>query len=127
MSSPVIRIDTSSHVPPYEQIRAQLAALITSRRLPERERLPTVRQLAADLGLAPGTVARAYRELEAASLITSRRGAGTRVAPLPAPAPAPNPAALAELAWRFITKAEELGADGETMLDAVREALDQRP
>ncbi|MFB7287831.1 GntR family transcriptional regulator [Actinacidiphila glaucinigra] len=127
MSGPVIRIDTSSHVPPYEQIRAQLAALITARRLPERERLPTVRQLAADLGLAPGTVARAYRELEAASLIVSRRGAGTRVASLPSPAPAPDTAALADLAWRFVTEAAELGADGQAMLGAVREALNRMP
>ncbi|WP_405763990.1 GntR family transcriptional regulator [Actinacidiphila glaucinigra] len=127
MSGPIIRIDTSSHVPPYEQIRAQLAALITSRRLPEGERLPTVRQLAADLGLAPGTVARAYRELEAASLITSRRGAGTRVASLPSSATAPDPTALAELARRFVTEAGKLGADREIMLEAVRKALDQLP
>nr|WP_307071689.1 GntR family transcriptional regulator [Streptomyces sp. B3I8] len=91
--------------------------------------MPPGRQLAADLGLAPGTVARAYRELEAASLITSRRGAGTRVAAtLPAPAPSPvAPPELAELAGRFIAEAQRLGADGKTMLDAVREALDQRP
>ncbi len=73
-----VRVDTSSPVPPYEQIRAQLASLITTGQLREGERLPTVRQLAADLGLAAGTVARAYRELEAASLIVTRRGAGTR-------------------------------------------------
>ena len=89
MSDPAVRVDTTSQVPPYEQIRAQLAALILTGRLTAGERLPTVRQLAADLGLAPGTVARAYRELEAAELIRTRRGAGTRVAALPSePAPA---------------------------------------
>lgn len=76
MNGPAVHVDTASPVPPYEQIRAQLAALITTGRMPEGERLPTVRQLAADLGLAAGTVARAYRELEAASLIRTRRGAG---------------------------------------------------
>lgn len=84
MTGPTLRVDTTSPVPPYEQIRAQLATLIGTGRLATGERLPTVRQLAADLGLSPGTVARAYRELEAAELIRTRRGAGTRVAALPA-------------------------------------------
>ncbi|MEU4093631.1 GntR family transcriptional regulator [Streptomyces sp. NPDC026673] len=125
MTGPVIQVDTGSHVPPYEQIRAQLSALIVTGRLPEGERLPTVRQLAADLGLATGTVARAYRELEAASLIRTRRGAGTRVAPLPSPATGPDPARLAELARSFVTEARGLGADGQAVIAAVREALDE--
>ncbi|MEV6171754.1 GntR family transcriptional regulator [Streptomyces sp. NPDC051954] len=127
MNSPVIRVDTSSPVPPYEQIRAQLSALITTGRLPEHGRLPTVRQLAADLGLAAGTVARAYRELEAASLIHTRRGAGTRVAPLPSRAPDPDPTRLAELARRFVTQARMLGAEGDAVTTAVREALEELP
>lgn len=124
MSRAAVRVDTTSPVPPYEQIRAQLAALINTGRLPEDERLPTVRQLAADLGLATGTVARAYRELEAASLICTRRGAGTRVAPLPAGTDRhPNTAELAALARRFVTEARGLGADDSTVRKAVREAL----
>ncbi|MGW3494214.1 GntR family transcriptional regulator [Streptomyces sp. NPDC001020] len=126
MTGAAVRVDTSSPVPPYEQIRAQLAALITSGRLPEGERLPTVRQLAADLGLAAGTVARAYRELEAMSLIRTRRGAGTRVAPLPAPARTPDPAKLTALAERFVAEARGMGADSEAVLGAVRDALDER-
>jgi GntR family transcriptional regulator len=124
---PAIRVDTTSPVPPYEQIRAQLTALINTGRLPENERLPTVRQLAADLGLAVGTVARAYRELEAVHLIHTRRGAGTRVAPPPAHAPRPDPTALAELATlarRFTTAARALGADDAAVEAAVRDALE---
>lgn len=127
MSGEAVRVDTTSPVPPYEQIRAQLAALITTGRLPEGERLPTVRQLAADLGLAVGTVARAYRELEAASLIRTRRGAGTRVAPLPAGVrQGPDPAELAALARRFVTEARAAGAEDAVVLAAVREALRER-
>ncbi|WP_327129941.1 GntR family transcriptional regulator [Streptomyces sp. NBC_01727] len=125
MTSPVIHVDTLSHVPPYEQIRAQLAALIATGRLPEGERLPAVRQLAADLGLAPGTVARAYRELESASLIRTRRGAGTRVASLPTPAAGPDLTRLAELTRLFVTQARGLGADGQAVLEAVQDALDE--
>lgn len=102
MSDPAVRVDTTSQVPPYEQIRAQLAALIRTGRLAEGERLPTVRQLAADLGLAPGTVARAYRELEATELIRTRRGAGTRVAALPSEPHAHDADQLATLATKMI-------------------------
>ncbi|MFI1725968.1 GntR family transcriptional regulator [Streptomyces sp. NPDC020489] len=124
MSGEALRVDTASPVPPYEQIRAQLSGLITSGRLPEGERLPTVRQLAADLGLAPGTVARAYRELEAAALIRTRRGAGTRVAPLPSDLrQGPDPAELAELARAFVTAARTAGAPDPAISAAVAEAL----
>ncbi|MFI7407521.1 GntR family transcriptional regulator [Streptomyces sp. NPDC049627] len=124
MTALAVRVDTTSPVPPYEQIRAQLAALIVTGRLTEDERLPTVRQLATDLGLAPGTVARAYRELEAAKLIRTRRGAGTRVATAPSEPPRPAPDQLATLARDFTSAARALGADTEAILTAVREALD---
>ncbi len=77
-------VDTTNPTPPYEQLRRQLADLISAGALPAGERLPPLRQLAGDLGLAVGTVARTYRELETAGLITSRRGGGTRVATPPA-------------------------------------------
>ena len=75
-----ISIDTASAVPPFEQVRSQLAALISAGVLTPGARLPTVRDLAADLGIAVGTVTRAYRELETLGLVTSRRRIGTVVA-----------------------------------------------
>ncbi|MFD7389245.1 GntR family transcriptional regulator [Streptomyces sp. NPDC059852] len=125
MSDRAVRVDTTSQVPPYEQIRAQLAALIRTGRLAEGERLPTVRQLATDLGLAPGTVARAYRELEAARLIRTRRGAGTRVAELPA-AHGHDAHQLSTLARDFTSAARALGAGTEDILTAVHHALDSQ-
>ncbi|MFF3334096.1 GntR family transcriptional regulator [Streptomyces sp. NPDC002888] len=126
MNDRAVRVDTTSQVPPYEQIRAQLAALILTGRLTEGERLPTVRQLAADLGLAPGTVARAYRALEAAELIRTRRGAGTRVAALPTEPAGFDPGQLTTLARDFASSARALGADTEAILTAVREAVEQQ-
>lgn len=123
MTALAVRIDTTSQVPPYEQIRTQLAALILTSQLAEGERLPTVRQLATDLGLAPGTVARAYRELEAAELIRTRRGAGTRVAAPPSDAAHPDPDQLATLARDFTSAARALGAGDEAILTALRKAL----
>ncbi|MFD5819879.1 GntR family transcriptional regulator [Streptomyces sp. NPDC059618] len=123
MREPAVRVDTTSQVPPYAQIRAQLGALILTGRLAEGDRLPTVRQLATDLGLAPGTVARAYRELEAAELIRTRRGAGSRVAAPPAAPARPHAPQLATLARDFTSAARALGADAEAVLAAVRDAL----
>ncbi|MFF8406741.1 GntR family transcriptional regulator [Streptomyces sp. NPDC015684] len=123
MNEPVVRVDTASQVPPYAQIRAQLGALIVTGRLAEGDRLPTVRQLATDLGLAPGTVARAYRELETAGLIRTRRGAGSRVAAPPAGPTRPYASELATLARDFTSSARALGADTEAVMAAVRDAL----
>lgn len=79
-----ITVDLGGAVPPYEQIRRQVSSLIAIGELTTGQRLPTVRALAADLGVAVGTVTRAYRELEAAGLIESRRRLGTVVAQHPA-------------------------------------------
>ena len=75
----MITVEDSRPTPPFEQIRSQLRSQIQLGTLVNGQRLPTVRQLASDLGLAPGTVARAYSELEIEGLIETRRGAGTRV------------------------------------------------
>ena len=66
----MIHVDADDPTPPFEQIRAGLASEIQSGRLSGGRRLPTVRQLAGDLRVAVGTVARAYRELEEAGLVT---------------------------------------------------------
>ena len=75
----MIVIDSASPVPPFEQLRAQLAGQIQERTLAVGTRLPTIRRLAADLGLAVNTVGRAYRELEEAGLIETRGPAGSFV------------------------------------------------
>jgi len=75
------RITLTGGVPPAEQIHDQIRGLVATDQLPAGERLPSVRQLAADLGVAPGTVAKAYRLLESEGLLQTRIGAGTRVHP----------------------------------------------
>ncbi|WP_181010067.1 GntR family transcriptional regulator [Ornithinimicrobium sufpigmenti] len=72
-------VDPASSEPPFEQLRRQLTEQIRGGQLAPGDRLPTVRRLAGDLGIAPNTVARAYRELEAAGLIEGRGRAGTFV------------------------------------------------
>lgn len=65
---------------PAVDIYRQLRALIVSGQLGANERLPTVRQTAADLGVAQGTAAKAYKMLEHDGLVVTRTAAGTRVA-----------------------------------------------
>ena len=69
----------SGATPPGEQIRDQIRGLIVSGQLAADERLPSVRQLARDLEVAAGTVAKAYKALEAEGLLTARTSGGTRV------------------------------------------------
>jgi DNA-binding transcriptional regulator YhcF (GntR family) len=75
----LIGIDAASSVPPFEQIRTSIADQARSGALPAGTRLPTVRRLADDLGVAPGTVARAYKELEADLVVETRGRHGTFV------------------------------------------------
>ncbi|HKE97667.1 MAG TPA: GntR family transcriptional regulator [Actinomycetes bacterium] len=75
-----LSIDPRAATPPYEQIRQQILALIRTDALHAGTRLPTVRQLAGDLGVAINTVAHAYRALEHDQLIQTRGRRGTYVA-----------------------------------------------
>src|SRR3954451_3371418 len=75
----MISLDPTSATPPFEQVRAQLAARIANGELSAGTRLPPVRRLADDLSLAANTVARAYRDLEAAGLVETRGRGGTIV------------------------------------------------
>ncbi|MEU2168672.1 GntR family transcriptional regulator [Micromonospora chersina] len=115
-----VRIDQDSPVPPYEQVRGQLAGMIGDGRLAVGTRLPAVRQLAADLGLAVNTVARAYRELESAGLVETRGRHGTVVAP------GRDDAAdrLHRSAVAYAAEALRLGVPPERAVALVRAALD---
>ncbi|HEY8822144.1 MAG TPA: GntR family transcriptional regulator [Dermatophilaceae bacterium] len=76
---PRLTIDSASTTPPFEQVRTQIAAAVSAGQLEAGTKLPTVRKLAADLGLAANTVARAYRELEADAMIATHGRRGTFV------------------------------------------------
>ena len=119
MSELLVTIDLGAAEPPYEQVRAQLAGLIGRGSLAEGDRLPTVRALAADLGLAVNTVARAYKELEAEGLVTTRRRAGTVVAA----GAQPLDVALNRSAAEYAVRARRAGLSESAAVDLVRAAL----
>jgi DNA-binding transcriptional regulator YhcF (GntR family) len=75
----VYPLDADSPVPPFEQLRAQIATRAASGDLPAGTRLPTVRALATELGLAANTVAKAYRALETDGVVTTEGRRGTTI------------------------------------------------
>ncbi len=114
-----VTIDLGSGVPPYEQIRAQIVAHVAAGSLRVGDRLPTIRALATDLGIAPGTVARAYRELESADVVVTRRRAGTVVSANTSPADVVAHSA----AHAFVSVARAAGLSDAAIIDVVRGAL----
>lgn len=113
-----IHLDPADKSPPYEQIKSEIIRLIADGSLPGHFRLPSIRQLAGDLGVAPNTVARAYRELEVGGFVRSRGRRGTTVV---APrSPTSTPADAIEQAVR---SARRDGLDGPTILAMVSRAI----
>jgi DNA-binding transcriptional regulator YhcF (GntR family) len=114
-----VTIDAGSGVPPYEQVRLRIAELAADGTLAAGTRLPPVRALAGDLGLAANTVARAYKELEAAGLVETRGRLGTVITSRAAGTSAQ--AQRAALAYADKTRA--LGVAPRTALALVEAAL----
>lgn len=121
MSAEVV-VDPASAIPPYEQIRSQLEVLVRAGQLPPGTSLPTIRQLAHDLGLAPGTVQRAYRELEGAGLVETRRRGGTVVlaAPVPRTTRSERDQLLSGAARDLVATTRGLGLDLDAAVEALR-------
>lgn len=117
----ILEVDPRSAVPPYEQLRQQVTALVVGGGLAPGARLPAIRQLANDLGLAGGTVARAYRELEADGVVTTHGRHGTLVS---GPPRRPSPSAeLLAAARHYAAQAAHTGATLDDALIAVRVAF----
>jgi DNA-binding transcriptional regulator YhcF (GntR family) len=115
----MLLIDPQSATPPYEQLRVQLLEQLLSGELPHGAKLPTVRGLADDLGLAPNTVARCYRELEQSGAIETRGRNGSFAAWSPDAAERRIEEAAAALA----VAARELGVPPERVREIVERAV----
>lgn len=121
-----IVVALGSPVPVYEQIRTQVTAAVAVGTLRPGDRLPASRDLARDLGIAVGTVQRAYRELEAGGVVESRRRTGTVVASTAgggAGHAGPPPAGIVAQAQSLVAAARQAGVTDEALLDVVRGAL----
>lgn len=114
-----LTVDPGSPTPPFEQVRAQLAERIRSGELAAGERLPTVRRLAEDLGLAVNTVARTYKELEAEGLVETRGRNGTVVSW----SPDDGTRELEQAAAIFASRARSLGISPQDARRLIDRAL----
>lgn len=114
-------LDPGLPEPPFEQLRAQLARRAAGGDLPAGTKLPTVRALAEQLGLATNTVARAYRELEADGVVVTEGRRGTFVAAPGGPGGAGTPADVEAAAASLATAARRSGLtlpQAQRLLDA---------
>jgi DNA-binding transcriptional regulator YhcF (GntR family) len=120
-----VQIDDRSERSIYEQIVEQITEAVATGALRPGERLPTVRQLADDADIAPGTVARAYSELESKGVVVTEGARGTRVAKrAEVGADAPDrEAMLAGLLRPVAVAAFHLGAGAKELRAALEEAM----
>jgi DNA-binding transcriptional regulator YhcF (GntR family) len=122
----ILRLDPRSHIPPYEQLRAQISVMVAVGHLDPGTRMPTVRDLAGFLDLAPGTVARTYRELERDGILEGQGRRGTFVVDEP---PESEPVLerrrrLEDAATTFAFAARQLGVAPDSALEVARAAFD---
>jgi GntR family transcriptional regulator len=116
-----IQIAPGDGVPIYVQIADQVKRLVASGRLAPGEELPPIRALAERLLVNPNTVARAYRELELAGVVTKRRTAGTYVSDDAAPLDrAERVAIVAARVDALLAEAKQLGVGLDELIELIR-------
>ena len=120
----MLLIDPDSPEAPFAQLHRQILTQVAAGILAPGDRLPTVRRLAGDLGIAPITVARAYRELEADGVLEGRGRAGTFVrAAVTAGQAAPAAASARAAAEKYAEATRSLSLTSSEALALVRQAL----
>ncbi len=117
----LLLVDPDLPLPVYEQLREQILRMVAAGTLAPGHRLPTIRQLAVDLGLAKGTVAKAYELLESESVIATRGRKGSFVLEQPTQTAAERIDGLAAPIDALVITARQLGSS----LDEVRTALER--
>lgn len=124
MSPLPLALSAASGVPFYRQVVDQIGALVRSGQLAPGRKLPSVRELAAQLMVSLITVRRAYADLEAAGLVVRRQGQGTFVAEDVAEASAQQAREQAqEQLGRAVRRARQLGLDDEAILETIQRLL----
>lgn len=117
-----LHLSTSDGVPIYLQIVNQVKYLVASGRLTPDEELPPIRTLAEQLLINPNTVARAYRELELAGVVTKRRTTGTYVSAAGSPlAKRQRIKILTQRVDALLAEARQMNIDIETVVELIHE------
>jgi GntR family transcriptional regulator len=118
-------LDFHSGLPIYTQIVNQIQSQLINKRLKPGDQLPTVRALAQELRVNFNTVARAYRILDEARIISTQQGRGTYITEIPPPEVSEKLRyeSLSALTLRFITEAFRLGFSEREVSQTVRDSL----
>jgi GntR family transcriptional regulator len=122
----MIHLDLRSSQPLYEQIISQYKYLYLQGFLKKGDPIPSVRKLALELDVTPGTVAKAYREMEQSGMIETIRGKGTFMADIPSTAR--NEGVIRKMKTEIEKNCMELiyqGLGKEEIIALVEEAVDQ--
>ncbi len=123
-----LKLDFRSELPIYTQIVEQIRHLVAIGSLKPGDQLPTVRQLATELRVNFNTIARAYRLLDEAGLISTQQGRGTYIWDQPSPATAQRlrRQVLEELTRKYLEEAVQLGFSMEEVAQGVVEEMKSR-
>jgi len=123
-----LRISVNDGVPIYQQIVNQVKYLVAAQRLEPGEALPSVRKLAEQLVVNPNTIARAYRELETAGVIVTRRGAGVYVSEGGSPlARGEQTRILNERIDVLLAEARQMNVDLDTLIELIHKRSRRLP
>lgn len=117
-----LAVDPASAEPPFRQLKTQIAEAVRRGELTTGTRLPTVRTLAAEVGISTATAAKVYRELEEAGVLEGRGRAGTFISAADMPG-----AVLARAAEEYAEHAARAGFSVDDAVAAVRNAFAQLP
>ena len=121
----IIAVDPGHPLPVYEQVREQVVRMVAAGTLQPGTQLPTIRQLAADLGLAKGTIARAYELLESDAVIATRGRKGSFVLEMEPASGRDLRSGLEAAAEALVVTARQLGAGEDDAIAAVRRVWKQ--
>lgn len=121
----LLQIDFRSGLPIYTQIVNQVQSQVVAGGLKPGDQLPTVRALAEDLRVNFNTVARAYRLLDEARIISTQQGRGTYITEIPPPKVTQQlrKESLEALTHRFISEAMRLDFSKTEISQVVKDQL----
>jgi GntR family transcriptional regulator len=120
-----LELDFRSGIPIYIQVVERIKERIASRQLELGDQLPTVRALAQDLRVNFNTIARAYRILDEAGIISTQQGRGTYVLEMPSPevTESMRRKALEDLTRRYVEDARRLGTQPDGLIKILQDQI----
>jgi GntR family transcriptional regulator len=123
-----LELDFRSGIPIYMQVVERIKEMIADGRLKAGDQLPTVRALALEMRVNFNTVARAYRILDEAGIISTQQGRGTYILDTPPPevAEVMRRTTLETLTDRYLADAHRLGFLPEEILTFIRQQMDSK-